>query len=197
LAQSTQVQLYLPFPQLAWGNMNLLVRTAMAPESVVPDVRREIASVDADQPITSIRTAEELMNTSRAQPRFTMILLGIFSATALILAVIGIYGVLAYSVAQRRQELGIRLALGAEQSSILRLVVGQGLRLALIGIAVGVIAALVLTRLMTSILFQVSAHDVTTFIFVPLVFLVIALLASYLPARRATKVDPLEALRNV
>jgi predicted permease len=197
LAQSTQVQLYLPFPQLAWGNMNLLVRTAMAPESVVPDVRREIASVDADQPITSIRTAEELMNTSRAQPRFTMILLGIFSATALILAVIGIYGVLAYSVAQRRQELGIRLALGAEQSSILRLVVGQGLRLALIGIAVGVIAALLLTRLMTSILFQVSAHDVTTFIFVPLVFLVIALLASYLPARRATKVDPLEALRNV
>ncbi|HKW74700.1 MAG TPA: FtsX-like permease family protein, partial [Terriglobales bacterium] len=108
-----------------------------------------------------------------------------------------LYGVLAYSVAQRRQELGIRLALGAEQSSILRLVVGQGLRLALLGIAIGIVAALALTRLMSSVLYQVSAHDATTFIFVPLVFLAISLLASYLPARRATKVDPLEALRSV
>jgi ABC-type antimicrobial peptide transport system permease subunit len=137
------------------------------------------------------------MDASRAQPRFSMILLGIFSATALILAMIGIYGVLAYSVAQRRQELGIRLALGAEQSRILRLVVGQGLRLALFGIALGLIAALVLTRLMAGVLYQVSTHDAVTFIFVPLVFLVIALLASYLPARRATRVDPLEALRSV
>jgi ABC-type antimicrobial peptide transport system permease subunit len=197
LAQSPQVQLYLSFPQLPWGNMNLLVRTAVAPESVTPDIRSEIASVDPDQPVTSIRTAEELMDASRAQPRFSMILLGIFSATALILAMIGIYGVLAYSVAQRRQELGIRLALGAEQSRILRLVVGQGLRLALFGIALGLIAALVLTRLMAGVLYQVSTHDAVTFIFVPLVFLVIALLASYLPARRATRVDPLEALRSV
>lgn len=196
LAQSPQVQLYLPFPQLPWGNMNLLLRTSVAPQSVIPDVRSRISSVDPDQPVTNIQTAEELMDTSRAQPRFTMVLLGIFSATALLLVIIGIYGVLAYSVEQRRQELGIRLALGAEQSAILRLVVGEGLRLALFGIALGLIAALLLTRLMASVLYQVSAHDAATFIFAPLIFLAIALLASYLPARRATKVDPLEALRS-
>ena len=197
LAEEPQPQVYIPYPQLAWPNMNLFVRTATDPHSLVASVRAQFAAVDPDQPVTNVQTVDELMDASRAQPRFTMFLLGAFSATALVLAIIGLYGVLAYSVAQRRQELGIRLALGAEQSSILRLVVGQGLRLALIGIALGLIAALALTRLMSSILYQVSAHDATTFIFVPLVFLLIALLASYLPARRATKVDPLEALRSV
>jgi ABC-type antimicrobial peptide transport system permease subunit len=125
-----------------------------------------------------------------------MLVLGIFSATALALAVIGIYGVLAYSVAQRRQELGIRLALGAERGDILRLVVRQGLKLAIAGIAIGLIAALLLTRLISGMLYKVGALDLTTFALAPLIFLFIALLASYLPAQRATKVDPMEALRE-
>src|SRR5262249_50283252 len=117
-----QPQLYLPFAQLAWGNMNLLVRTASEPHAIVPAVRAQIAAIDPDQPITNVRTVSELMNGSRADPRFMMVLLSIFSAVALALAVVGIYGVLSYSVAQRRQELGIRLALGAEKSDILRLI---------------------------------------------------------------------------
>lgn len=196
LAQETQAQLYLPFPQLPWGNMNLLVRTAVAPRSVISAVRTQISAVDPDQPVTSIQTVDELMDSSRAQPRFTMLVLGIFSATALALAVIGIYGVLAYSVAQRRQELGIRLALGAERGDILRLVVRQGLILAIAGIAIGLIAALLLTRLISGMLYRVGALDLTTFALAPAIFLFIALLASYLPAQRATKVDPMEALRE-
>ena len=124
-----------------------------------------------------------------------MLLLGVFSATALALAVIGIYGVLSYSVAQRRQEFGIRLALGAEHADILRMVVRQGLTLAMVGIGIGLIAGLLLTRLMASMLYKVGALDVTTFLLAPLLFLGIALLASYLPAWRATKVEPTEALR--
>jgi putative ABC transport system permease protein len=195
LAQDTQAQLYLPFQQLPWGNMNLLVRTAVQPSSLISAVRAQISSVDPDQPVTNIQTVDQLMDNSRAQPRFTMLLLGVFSAAALALAVIGIYGVLSYSVTQRRQELGIRLALGAERGNILGLVVRQGLMLAGVGIAVGLVAALLLTRLMSSLLYKVGALDLTTFALTPLAFLVIALLASYLPALRATKVNPVEALR--
>ncbi len=119
----------------------------------------------------------------------------VFSAAALVLAVIGIYGVLSYSVAQRRQEFGIRLALGAERADILRLVVRQGLILSVVGIALGLIVALFLTQVMSSMLYKVGTHDLATFALTPLVFLGIALLACYLPARRATKVDPIEALR--
>src|SRR5579864_130474 len=195
LAQKTQAQLYLPFPQLPWGNMNLLVLTAVAPQSMISAVRAEIAAVDPDQPVTKIQTVEEIMNDSRSQPRFTMLLLAAFSATALALAVIGIYGVLSYSVAQRRQEFGIRLALGAERADILRVVVRHGLVLTITGIAIGLLAALVLTRLMSSMLYNVGTLDLATFLLTPLLFLCIALLASYLPARGATKVNPIEALR--
>jgi putative ABC transport system permease protein len=195
LAAQSAPQLYLPFPQLPWGNMNLLVRTSVDPHSMISAVRGQISAVDPDQPVTAIQTASELMDASRAQPRFTMFLLGIFSGTALLLAVVGIYGVLAYSVAQRRQELGIRLALGAEKSDILRLVVRQGLTLSAIGIAIGLAAALALSRVMASLLYKVGTHDLATFVLAPLTFLLIALAASYLPARRATKVDPTEALR--
>ncbi|HEY6338826.1 MAG TPA: ABC transporter permease [Candidatus Sulfotelmatobacter sp.] len=193
--QVTQSQLYLPFPQLPWGNMNLLVRTAQPPQSLTSAVRAQIAALDPEQPVTNIQTVDDLINTSRAQPRFTMLLVGIFSGTALALAVIGIYGVLSYSVAQRGQEFGIRLALGAERSHILRLVVRQGILLTSVGIVLGLIVALLLTRLMSSMLYDVSTRDVTTFVFAPLAFLAIALLASYLPARRATKVDPAEVFR--
>jgi len=196
LAQDTQAQLYIPFPQLPWANMNLLVRTDTPPQSITSAVRAQISAVDPDQPVTGIQTVDELVDRSRAQPRFTMLLLGIFSATALALALIGIYGVLAYSVAQRRQELGIRLALGAKRADILFLIVRQGLILAVAGSAIGLVAAFLLTRLMSSMLYKVGARDLTTFALTPLVFLCVASLASYLPARRATKVDPAEALRG-
>jgi predicted permease len=195
LDQDTQPQLYLPFPQLPWADMNLLVRTAVAPQSIISAVRAQIAMVDPDQPVTHLQTVEEIMDSSHSQPRFTMLLLGVFSLTALALAVIGIYGVLSYSVAQRRQEFGIRLALGAEHADILHLVVRQGLMLAITGIALGLVAAVFLTRLMASLMYKTGTLDLTTFILTPLVFLCVALAASYLPARRATRVDPVEALR--
>ena len=195
LAQDTQAQIYLPFPQLPWGRMNLLVRTAVPPASMTSAIRAQISSVDPDQPVTSIQTVDELMDNSRAQPRFVTLLLTIFSATALVLAVIGIYGVLAYSVTQRQHELGIRLALGAQRSDILRLVLRQGFVLAIAGVAIGLVAAFLLTNLMSSMLYQVGARDLTTFALTPLLFLLIALLASYLPARRTAKLDPAETLR--
>jgi putative ABC transport system permease protein len=196
LAQNAQAQVYIPFAQLPWGNMNLLVRTAMAPLSMAAAVRAQISAADPDQPVTDIQTADELMDTSLAQPRFTMLLLGSFAAAALVLAIIGVYGVLAYSVAQRRHELGIRVALGAERADILRLVVRQGLALAVGGIVIGLLAALLLTRLMSSLLYKVGTRDFTTFALAPMAFLGIALLASLLPALRATRTDPMEALRG-
>ena len=196
LVQDPQAQVYIPFPQLPWGNMNLLVETTVPPQSMASAVHAQISAVDSDQPVTNIQTVDELMDTSRAQPRFTMLLLGVFSIAAAALAMVGIYGVLAYSVAERRRELGIRLALGAERAHVLRLVVRQGLMLATVGIVIGLTAALLLTRLISSMLYKVGTHDLMTFVLMPLMFLVIALFASYLPARRAMKVDPAEALKE-
>jgi len=196
LAQDTQAQLYIAFPQLPWGNMNLLVRTLVPPESMTSAIRAQIGAVDPDQPVTGIQTVDEIMDTSLSQTRFIMVLLSVFSGAALALAVIGIYGVLAYSVTQRQHELGIRMALGARRGDVLRLVVRQGLVLAGAGVGIGLIAAPLLTRLMSSMLYKVGARDLTTFALAPLVFLSIALLASYLPARRAAKLDPMETLRT-
>jgi putative ABC transport system permease protein len=195
LAQSPQAQLYLPFAQLPWGNMNLLVRTDVSPFNLTSAVRAQISAMDADEPVINVQTVDALMDSERAQPRFTMLLLGAFSATAFLLAAIGIYGVLGYSVAQRRRELGIRLALGAGRGDILGLVIRQGLTLAVAGILIGLAAAPFLTRLMASMLYEIDARDLTTFVLAPLLLLAAASLASYLPARRATQVDPMEALR--
>jgi putative ABC transport system permease protein len=194
LAQNTQPQLYLPFPQLPWSDMNLLIRTAVPPLSMAGAVQAQISGVDPNQPVTAIQTVDDLMNSSRAQPRFTTLLLGLFSATALGLAALGLYAVLAWSVTQRRQELGIRLALGAKRGDIVWLVMRQGLVLVASGIAVGFVFALLLTRFMASTLYKTSAHDVAAFALAPLLFLCITLVACYLPARRATEVNPLEAM---
>lgn len=195
LAQDPQAQLYLPFAQLPWADMNLLVRTLVPPRSLTSAVRAQISAVDPDQPVATIQTVDELVDNALAQPRFTLLLLGVFSAATLALSIIGIYGVLCYWVAQRRYELGIRLAFGAQPTDILHIVVRQGFTLALAGIILGLIAALLLTRLLEGMLYQVGALDPATFAIAPLLFLCIALLASYLPARRATQVDPVEALR--
>ena len=195
LGKDPQAQLYLPFPQLPWSDMNLLVRTDLRPQDAVGTVRAQISAIDSTQPLTDVQTAVELVNGSRAQPRFMMMLLGGFAATALVLAVVGVYGVLSYSVARRRQEFGIRLALGAHRTDILHMVMRQGLLLALTGILTGLGAALMMTRLLENVLYKTGSRDLATFVVVPVVFLLIAALASYLPARRAMNVEPVETLK--
>jgi len=196
LALDPQAQLWLPFRQLPWGHMNLLVRTAVPPLSMASAVRAQVAAVDPDQPVNAVQTVNDLMDAGRAQPRFTMLLLSVFSLTALTLAAIGLAAMLAWTVVQRRQELAIRLALGADRGQIRWLVVREGLALAGCGIALGLVAGFFLTHLLASLLYRTSARDVGAFVLAPLVFLVIAAVASDLPARRATRVDPLDALKN-
>jgi len=174
---------------------NLVVRTASDPMSLAAAVQREVWAVDKDQPVTNIQTLEQVISDSIAPLRFRTLLLGLFAVVALVLATVGIYGVMAYAVTQRTHEIGIRMALGAQQRDVLKLVIGQGMRLALIGIALGLLAASALTRLVKSLLFGVSATDPVTFVIVATLLAGAALLACWLPARRATKVDPMIALR--
>jgi predicted permease len=195
LAADTQPEIYLPFAQRPWAFMNLIVRTQGDPHNFIPGVRAAVRAVDRDQPITAVKTMEDVLESGAAQPRFTASLLGALSGAALLLALVGIYGVIAYSVAERTQEMGVRIALGAERKDILRLVLRQGITLAACGIAIGVAASLALTRLLTSLLYRVSATDPLTFAAASALFLGVALVASYLPARRATRVDPAVALR--
>ncbi len=175
--------------------MNPVVRTNVSPLSLSGAVRAQWQAVDPDKAVTGIQSVAELVDSGRAQSRFTMALLGVFSAVAVGLAAIGLYAVLAWSVTQRRQELGIRLALGAERGDLVRMVVRQGLMLVAGGIVIGVGLGLALTRFMASALYKTGAHDAWSFALAPVVFLCIALLACYLPARRATQVDPVETLR--
>jgi putative ABC transport system permease protein len=173
-----------------------LVRTTGEPMLVASPVRKQIMQVDADLPVTSIRTLDEVVADSFGRRRLTLWLFGAFASTALVLAAIGIYGLLAYSVEQRRQEMGIRQALGARQRDILALILGQGLRLALAGVFIGIAGALALTRLLSNLLFHVSPTDPATFGAVAILFVGVAAMASYLPARRALDVDPLVAMRE-
>jgi putative ABC transport system permease protein len=193
-----KAEMYFPYSQGQTGfyaPRDLVVRTSVDPLSVVGAIRREIRAVDQDQPVANVRTMDEVLGKEIAPRRIAMTLLMTFAALALVLASIGIYGVLSYFVAQSTQEIGVRLALGAGQFDVLKLVVGRGMKPALIGLGIGLLAALLLTRLMTSLLFGVSATDSTTFIGVSGLLLAVALLACYIPARRASKVDPLVALR--
>jgi putative ABC transport system permease protein len=195
LAADPEAQLYIPFAQLPWASMNLLLRTSVEPHSVVSAVRSQVLGVDPDQPVSNIRTAEELMEASRSELRFTTLLMGTFSLTAFGLALIGLYSVLAYSVAQRRRELAIRFALGADKASVIQLVLNHGMRLVVIGVVAGIAISLVVARLMTGLLYHVNTIDPASFLLAPLLFLGTAALATYLPARRAASVSPWEALR--
>jgi putative ABC transport system permease protein len=154
-----------------------------------------VKAVDPDQPVIDVRTMTEVISRSVWQPRLYAILFGVFAAVAVALASVGVYGVMAYSVSERTREIGIRVALGAQRHDVLKLVVAQGMRLSLIGAGIGLAGALVLTRLMQSLLFEVSATDPITFAGLAALLTFVALLACYLPARRATKVDPMVALR--
>jgi predicted permease len=196
VSSDPQAEIYLPWKQLPWANVHLVVRTNGEPHAVAAAIRRGVLAVDKDQPVTKVRSMEEVFEEGAAQPRFTTWLLGGLSTTALLLAIVGIYSVIAYTVSDRTQEMGIRIALGADRNDILRLVLRQGLTMAGAGIAVGLLFSFVLTRLLATLLYRVSATDPFTFIAGPLLFAAVALAASYLPARRATRVDPVLALRN-
>jgi putative ABC transport system permease protein len=172
-----------------------VVRTDDDPQAIAANIRGAVWDVDKDLPVTRIRTMEEVRSLSVMSPRLNLLLFGLFAALALVLATIGIYGVTAYSVAQRTREIGIRIALGARANDVLRLVVGQGARLALIGVVLGMVGAFALTRLMASMIYGVSAADPLTFFAVAFLLVFVALTACYIPARRAMRVDPLVALR--
>jgi putative ABC transport system permease protein len=189
------MQMYLADAQYPASFMTLVVRTASAPAGFSAAVRNEVRALDKDQAVFSITTLEELLGASIAIRRFSMLLLLSFAAVALALAAVGIYGVISYSVTQRTHEIGIRMALGAQTLDVLRLVVSQGLRLVLSGVGAGLVAAFGLTRLLSTLLFEVSATDLLTFGLIALLLTAVALLACLIPARRATKVDPMIALR--
>jgi putative ABC transport system permease protein len=177
-------------------NQFWLLRTAVDPLTLQAAVRREIQAVDRNAPASNMRTMEQYLAASVAPRRFNLWLLTVFAGAALMLAATGLYGVISYGVAQRRHEIGIRMALGARASDVLKLVIGQGMALALVGVALGLLASLALTRVMEGLLFGVSATDPLTYMVIALLLMFVALLACYIPARRATKVDPLIALKS-
>ena len=182
-------------PTFTSGRMNLTLRTQGDPMSLVPAVRKEVSGIDPEQPVAAIRTMDEWVDRSTATPRYRTTLLGLFAAIAMILAATGIYGVMSYSVAQRTHEIGIRMALGARQGDVRRMVVGQGMLLVAVGLGIGLLTAFGVTRVMNTLLFQVTAKDPLTFLAVAGLLSIVAFVACFIPARRATKVDPLTALR--
>jgi putative ABC transport system permease protein len=188
------LQVYIPHAQYMNDSMMLVVRTATDPLSRAKEVRQHISSLDGELAVSDVASMEQVLSGSIASRRFSTILLGAFAWLGLVLASIGVYGVISYSVAQRTREIGIRIALGATRTDVFALIVGQGLRLFFLGLAAGVLAALGLMRLMSSLLFGISGVDPATFFGVALLLGVVAALASYIPARRVAKVDPVVAL---
>jgi ABC-type antimicrobial peptide transport system permease subunit len=195
LANNAVPEFYLPSvvhpPQTAY----LVLRTPANPLSLASAIRKAVLAVDSDQPLADIKTMESVLTSNFGQRKLTMWLIGSFAAMALLLSIIGIYGIIAYSVARRIREVGIRRALGAQQADVLGLVLRQGLSLSLAGIAIGVGGAFTLTRVMKGLLFHITATDPTTFTGIATLFLIVALAASYIPARRAARIDPMAALR--
>jgi putative ABC transport system permease protein len=173
-----------------------VVRSAIEPTALGAALREQVQALDKDQPVSEIKTMEWYLADSMAQRRFNMLLLGAFAGLALVLAAVGIYGVIAYTVEQRTHEMGIRIALGARGGDILRLVFASAMVTTLAGIVIGLAAAFGLTRLLQSLLYQVTATDPFVFALIPILLLAVAVLATYIPARRATKVDPITALRE-
>ncbi len=177
------------------GPLNFELRTAGDPLALVPTVRRTVHDVDPDVPISDVRTQTQQIAETLMQERLLGRLSSFFGGLAVLLACVGLYGLMAYAVSQRTHEIGIRMALGAKKSDVLRMVVGNGLKLTLVGIAVGATGAFALTRFLSSLLYGINARDPLTFIAVSLILISVALLACYIPARRATKVDPMVAIR--
>jgi putative ABC transport system permease protein len=188
--------IYIPFTQESMPWQTLVVRTKNDPMSLAALIKHEVAARDPQQPVARIATLDELLEASTAQPRFRTFLLGSFAGLALLLSAVGIYGVMAYTVSRRTREIGVRMALGARSVDILKLVVGQSLRLTLLGILLGLLGAYAVMRVMNGLLFGVTSTDPFIFMSVTLLLCGVALFASYLPARRAMSVSPMVALRD-
>ena len=196
LAETVRPLFYRPQAFSYWGYGYLVVRTMGGPLALTESVRQSILQIDPDQPVSDIRTLENVIGSSVAQRRLILLLLGGFAGVALLLAAIGLYGVIAYTISQRTREIGVRMALGATRSNVLGLVLRQGMLLAVIGVALGLVGALGMTRVLTNLLYGVKPTDPVTFVAVSLVLLLVSLAACWLPARRAARVDPVEALRH-
>ncbi|MBZ5553306.1 MAG: ABC transporter permease [Acidobacteriia bacterium] len=192
---SNRVQAYQPLTQNTWNGMTFVLRTTADPLGLVSAARKQVLAVDPDEPMYNVRSIEQVWEESVAPQRLNRLLFGLFAGLALLLSAVGIYGVMAYAVTQRTHEIGIRIALGAGAGQVVRLVVGHGMLLALTGIAIGLTAALALTRLMSTFLFGVRAFDPLTFVVISFLLGTVGLVSSYIPARKATKVDPIIALR--
>jgi predicted permease len=188
-------ELYMPYRQWPSNEMSLVVRTKAEPLSLIPVIEKKVWSVDPDQPLTEIRTMDQWIAAEAAARWFVSQLIGAFALIALVLATVGIYGVLSYWMRQRTHEIGIRMALGAQKQDVLRMVVGQGLKMALIGVVIGIFGALALTRFLRTLLFEIQPTDPATFAVVAVFLTLVAVLACYIPARRAMRVDPMVALR--
>ncbi len=195
LDADTRLAVYIPLPQLSIGLMTFVVRTALDPMSLAPSVRTAVNAIDPELPVADVLTMADVVDATLARPRTVSVLLTVFAGIALVLAGVGVYGVMAYSVSQRTQEIGVRMALGATTQSVFRLVLGQALRLVAIGVVAGLFAAGALTRLLETLLFQTEALDPLTFAVTALVLVAVATFASYVPARRGTRIAPTEALR--
>jgi len=194
-------QIYVPHAQPMYGNyasrvMTLAVRTSLDPQSITSAIRQQVSALDRDLPLYEIATMDQLVSNSVSQPRLNLSLFVAFAALALVLAAVGVYGVMAYAVTQRTQEFGIRMALGASPSTVLKQVLWEGTRLAAIGLALGLVAALILTRLMTTLLFEIKPGDPLTLCAAAAILTLVALVACSIPAIRATRVEPLIALRR-
>ncbi|MBI4550636.1 MAG: FtsX-like permease family protein, partial [Candidatus Latescibacteria bacterium] len=188
-------EMFVPWSQFPDVTLNLAVRTQAEPASFATALRRAVTAIDANLPLFEVRTMEDRLFESVAQPRFRTALLGVFAALALAIAVVGLYAVMAFSVAQRTHELGIRVALGAERRDVIGLVLQQGVKLVGIGIVIGLAGAWALTRVLTTLLYEVKPTDPLTFLAVPVLLMAVAILVCWLPARQAARVDPIVALR--
>jgi len=195
LREAPKPQIYVPHQQFAIQSMSIFVRTPLDPQTVTAALRRTFNEIDKDIPVYRVRALPEYVSESVAQPRLNAMLVGLFALIALLLAAAGIFGVMSYSVTQRTQEIGIRLALGAQRYDVLRLIVLQGMRFVVAGLVLGLIGVFACTRLLQSLLFGIGATDLRTMLVVSAILSVVAFLACLLPARRATLVDPVKALR--
>jgi putative ABC transport system permease protein len=195
LSKEPGPMMYVPFAQAPLYGGEVVVRSSLAVSSVAAEIRQAVRSIDKNLPVTDVAAFQDALGQSISRERFRTLLLGSFSAIALLLAVVGIFGVISYSAAQRSPEIGIRMAVGAQRHDILRLILGQGAKLAVLGLGIGLVLALLLTRLMASLLYNVSATDPLTFGGVAIILLGAAVTACYIPARRAMRVDPIVALR--
>jgi putative ABC transport system permease protein len=195
LREEPQAEIYFSTLQDYWPAMSIVVRSSVEPSTLAASVRQVVNEIDKSVPVSQVKTMDRIVSESITQPRFNLFLLGLFGTVAMLLSAAGIYGVTAYTVSQRTHELGIRLALGAQVGDVLKMILGQGMAVIGVGLALGLVAAFALMRLLRSLLFGVGENDPATFVAITIVLLIVALIACYIPARRAKKVDPLEALR--